>query len=80
MTPEERASLVDYRVELAESRLRTADRAIADEDFLSAANRLYYAALAMLSAVLIERGIQFRSHRGARRMLGLHLVAPGHLT
>ena len=45
-----------------------------------AANRLYYAMFYMSAALLLNRGIHFKSHAGAIRAIGLHFVTAGQLT
>ena len=43
------------------------------------ANRLYYAMFYMVAALLLDKGIHFKSHAGAIRAVGLHFVSKGLL-
>jgi len=56
-----------------------AERNAAAQDFDTAANRLYYAALHAAKAVLLTEGLDPKSHRGVKRLLVIHFVAPGLL-
>ncbi|MBI2815076.1 MAG: HEPN domain-containing protein [Opitutae bacterium] len=58
---------------LAEARLLLAHR-----HYRATVSRAYYAAFHAARALLMERGIQAKTHDGLRRMLALHLVKPGH--
>lgn len=44
------------------------------------ANRLYYAMYYMVAALLLDKDMQFKSHAGAIRAIGLHFVSKGLLT
>ena len=44
------------------------------------ANRLYYSMFYMIAALLLDKDIQFKSHAGAIRAIGLHFVTKGLLT
>jgi len=59
---------------LAEARLLLAHR-----HYRAAVSRAYYAAFHAARALLMERGVQAKTHDGLRRMLALHLVKTGQL-
>lgn len=58
--------------------LREARHLLAAGFSRGAVSRAYYAAFHAARALLMERGVQAKSHDGLRRMLALHLVKPGH--
>lgn len=72
---EERRALL----EKAKRYLRSA-KVLADEgDYDSAVSRLYYAMFYCAEAVLLEKGLQFTSHRGVISAFGQYLVKTGDL-
>ena len=49
--------LINYRIERADMTLKTARRLIEDQDWFSAANRLYYAVYQIVSALMAQEAI-----------------------
>lgn len=47
---------------------------LSHEFWNTAINRLYYACFYAVSALLLSRDIQARSHAGVRQMFGLHFI------
>ncbi|MGA0557123.1 HEPN domain-containing protein [Larkinella sp. VNQ87] len=60
--------------------LEEAKLLIAGSGWSGAANRLYYSAFQMVTALLIQEGIRVKSHSGAKQMLDLHFFKTGKLS
>lgn len=75
----ERHAVVSYRLEKAESTLIEAKDCGKMGHWTLAANRLYYAAYYACSALLIEKGLQAKTHEGTIGMIGLHFIKTGIL-
>ena len=74
LNPDERGAIVAYRIEKAKTTLNEAE-GIANQGYWNAAaNRLYYAAYYMVSALLIQNGFSAQSHSGVIRLFALHFV------
>lgn len=74
LNSEERNAIVAYRVEKAKATLAEAE-GIARQGYWNAtANRLYYAAYYMVSALLIQNGHTAQSHAGVIRLFGQHFI------
>ena len=80
LTEEERKAIVVYRMEKAEGALVEAKDCASMEHWTLAANRLYYAAYYASSALLINAGLQARTHEGTIGMIGQNFVRTGILT
>lgn len=72
--------------ENSQGELRRAEQALAEATTLiqhgmgsGAVSRAYYVASHAVSAVLVRRGLQARTHRGVQSLFDQHLVAPGLL-
>lgn len=79
LIPEERSAIVAYRIEKANDTIKEA-KAVGSLGYWSlAANRLYYAAYYASVALLIDRGIEASTHKGAIRMIGFSFVKEGIL-
>ena len=77
---EERDAIVSYRLEKGRQALQEAI-AVADLGFWNlTANRLYYAAYYASVALLIKRGIETSTHKGAIGMISLKFVKNGELS
>ncbi len=74
MTEATRTEIVRYRREKAHALLREVDVLIENELWNSAVNRMYYACFHIVSALLIQHGIEVKSHMGVRQAFGLHFV------
>jgi len=77
MTNDERQALVNHRQEKAKDTLGEIETLIRNEFLNNAVNRLYYACYYSVSALLIKRGLQTKTHTGARQLFGLHFVKAG---
>lgn len=80
LTPEERITIASYRLDKASDTLKE----VVDVGHLGywslAANRLYYAAYYACVALLVSRGVETTTHKGAIRMIGLKFVNENILT
>lgn len=79
LTPENRAALVDYRLERAYSTLDEAHYMREGLYFNAAINRLYYACYYAATALLVSREIEASTHNGVKTMLSLYFVRTGLL-
>ena len=74
LNTDERNALVAYRIEKAKTTLVEAKGIANLKYWNAAANRLYYAAYYMVSALLIQNGLSAQSHAGVIRLFSLHFV------
>lgn len=74
MTDEERLELVKLRMENACRTIREAKLLIDNDYWNAAVNRMYYACFYAVSALLIQHGIESKTHNGVRQMLSFHFV------
>ena len=72
--------IISYRIEKANRTFVEAQDNARLKHWSLAANRLYYALFHMSSAILLDKGIHFKTHAGAIRAIGLHFVTKGLLT
>ena len=80
LTPEERATIATYRLEKATDTLKEV-KGVGNLGYWSlAANRLYYAAYYACVALLVSRGIETTTHKGAIRMISLKFVTENILS
>lgn len=80
LQPEERKAIVAYRLEKANDAIKQV-KDVAKLGYWSlAANRLYYGAYYAGIALLISRGIDASTHKGAIRMIGQSFIKEGILT
>ncbi|MCC8153035.1 MAG: HEPN domain-containing protein [Tannerellaceae bacterium] len=77
LSAEERNAIVNNRIEKSKQTLNEAKRIIELELWPAAANRLYYAAYNIVTALLIKNGYTTQTHAGVIRLLGLHFIKPG---
>jgi uncharacterized protein (UPF0332 family) len=54
--------------------VRSAERLLADRDIDAAANRIYYAMFYGAQALLYEKGLSFRRHRGVHSAFAEHFI------
>ena len=74
LTPEERNAVVAYRKEKAHTTLAEA-KGIAEQGYWTAvANRLYYSAYYIVTALLIQNELPAHTHSGVRHLFSLHFV------
>ena len=77
---DDKRSIIAYRIEKsAKTMIEAQDNAKLGHWSLSA-NRLYYSMFYMVAALLLEKGIHFKSHAGAIRAVGLYFVSKGILS
>lgn len=79
LTPEERAAIVEYRMERSRTTFEELEYVIKGSFWNLAANRLYYALFYMCEALLLKNRISTSSHSGVHRMISLHFVKTGKL-
>ncbi len=79
LTDEERRLLVEYRIEKAESTFIEAEDNARLNHWTLAANRLYYAAYYVSSALLLHKGITVKTHEGVNVMIHKEFVKTGIL-
>jgi len=77
LTREERALVVQYRLEKAQTAITHAESNARMGYWEVTANRLYYAAYYAVSALLIHHGHAAQTHNGVIQLFGLHFIKPG---
>ena len=77
---DDKKNIIKYRVEKSSSTIIEAKDNAKLGHWNLVANRLYYALFYMIAALLLDKDIQFKSHAGAIRAIGLHFVSKGLLT
>lgn len=80
LMPEDRKSIIDYRIERANDTIKEVEFIVTGNFWNLAANRLYYAAFYICQALLLSRHISASSHTGVSRMMHLHFIKEGILT
>ena len=80
LTDEERKAIVGYRLEKSYDALVEAKDCASMGHWNLAANRLYYAAYYVSSALLISAGYVAKTHDGTIGLIGQHYVRTGILT
>ncbi len=79
LTEEERRLLVEYRIEKAEATFIEATDNAGLGHWTLAANRLYYAAYYVSSALLLHRGFVAKTHEGVNVMIHREFIKTGVL-
>lgn len=77
---DDKKNIIKYRVEKSASTIIEAKDNAKLGHWNLVANRLYYALFYMIAALLLDKDIQFKSHAGAIRAIGLNFVSKGLLT
>jgi len=77
LTEDEKNTIVKYRLERARETLLDVEISIQNSRWHNAANRLYYACFYATIALLLNDGLEARSHNGVRTLLGQHYVNEG---
>lgn len=77
---DDKRGIISYRIEKALLTMIEAKDNANLGHWSLAANRLYYALFYMTAALLLDKGVHFKSHAGAIRALGLHFVSTGLLS
>lgn len=75
-----RHNIVNYRLSSAHNALGEVLSLARDQYFNAAISRMYYACYHAASALLINYGIEARTHTGVRQMLGKEFVLTGILS
>lgn len=79
LTSENRAAIVDYRMERAYDTLKEADYNTDGGYYNAAVNRLYYACYYAASALLLKHEIETHTHNGVKIQLSMNFVRTGLL-
>ena len=79
LTDDDRKAIVCYRIEKAFHTLKEAKDVLSLGHLSLCANRLYYSAFYMASALLINYGHSVNTHAGVLRLINLHFVKEGKL-
>jgi len=74
LTDEERKSVVQFRMEKAKNTFSEIVLLTNNALWHTAANRLYYACYYAVTALLIQNGIEAKTHHGVINQFGLHFV------
>ena len=74
LNTEERAAIVNYRMEKAEDTLSEAQQILGLKLFNLTANRLYYAAYYAATAVMLHNGVSSHTHKGAITLFHMNFV------
>ena len=77
LTDKERKIVVQFRIEKAKKVFSEIALLIENTLWQTAANRLYYACYYVVSALLIQNGIEVRTHHGVINQMGLLFVKTG---
>lgn len=77
MNPEDRDTLVRYRMARANEVLAEVHVHAENRFWNTAVNRLYYACYYGVSALPVSKGISATTHSGVRQMFGLHFIKEG---
>lgn len=77
---DDKKSIIEYRIEKSALTMIEAKDNAKLGHWNLVANRLYYSMFYMIAALLLDKDIQFKSHAGAIRAIGLHFVTKGLLT
>ena len=78
MKPEQRKDVVSYRLQSAKDLLVEINSHIERGFYNTAMNRMYYACFYVVSALLLNAGIDgVRTHEGVRQMFNKHFVLTG---
>ena len=80
LTDEERKWVVQFRLEKANNTFSEIALLANNSLWHTAANRLYYACYYAVTALLIQNGIEAKTHQGVLNQMGLHFVRTGILS
>lgn len=70
---------IQVEIEKADACQRQADILLASQEYDGATSRAYYAVFHYVTALLLTKGIEARSHEGLVRMFNLHFIKTGLL-
>lgn len=74
MTPQNKKLNVQLEMGKGRSALRQAEILYQNNEFDGSVSRAYYAIFHFTSALLFSKGLEARSHEGARRLFSLHFI------
>ena len=74
LTEIDRETIVKFRLEKAKNTLLDFSLLMENKRYMAAANRLYYACFYAVTALLINDKHEAHTHKGVKRLLGLHYV------
>lgn len=80
LSPQEKQSIIDYRIEKAKSTLEEAKIVMQSNLWNLAVNRFYYSIFYGALALLLKEGISSSTHKGVWSMINLHYIKSGKLT
>jgi len=69
--------LISYRLARADEVLQEVDLHIKNGLWITAVNRLYYACFYAVTALLVSKGFEARTHAGVRLLLGQQFIKTG---
>lgn len=80
LTPDERLSVINYRIERAEQTLEEARIVMKSKLWNLAVNRFYYSIFYAANALLLSKSLSVSTHKGVWSMINLHYVKSGLLS
>ena len=80
LSDDERKTIVNLEIEKAGKTFSDMEFCYHEQKWEAAANRLYYALFHAVSALLINGGLNVKSHRGTLTLFGQHYVRTGIFT
>ena len=80
LTPDERLSVINYRIERAEQTLEEARTVMKSKLWNLAVNRFYYSIFYAANALLLSKSLSVSTHKGVWSMINLHYVKSGLLS
>ena len=69
--------LIKYRISRSRETLIEAETMIKNGYWNASVNRIYYSCFYAVSGLMLRNGIESNSHKGIRKMFGLHFVQTG---
>jgi len=69
--------LIEYRLNRAHETLKEAETMINNGFYNAAINRIYYACYYAISALLLQKSVTSKTHKGIRQMFVLHYIQTG---
>ena len=77
LTNDERAALINLKIDKAKETIKEISFLIEKGFYRTAANRLYYSCFYIVSALLLQKGFEARTHQGIITLFALHFVKTG---
>lgn len=79
MTDQEKKELIDYRLSKASDTLDEIPVLASNRLYNTAINRMYYSCFYAVTALLLNSGIDTKTHSGVKQQFGLHFIVSGKL-